>query len=76
VENTIQGHLAVYLETGDLDIDQLLSPEKQFRMKEVLSQQSYSSLKTLRTDLGDDFSYGDIKLMISYLKYLNSAGKN
>ncbi|MEA2110172.1 MAG: AAA family ATPase, partial [Pseudomonadota bacterium] len=27
VENTIQGHLSHYIETGDLDIDQLLSPE-------------------------------------------------
>jgi len=76
VENTIRGHLSFYIENGDLDIDQLLSPEKQFRMEEVLSQQSYSSLKTLKTELGDDFSYGDIKLMISYLKYLDSAGKN
>ncbi|MEA2108070.1 MAG: helix-turn-helix domain-containing protein, partial [Pseudomonadota bacterium] len=76
VENTIQGHLSHYIETGDLDIDQLLSPEKRSRMEELLAHASYSSLKTLKTDLGDDFSYGDIKLMMSHLKYMDSAGKN
>lgn len=76
VENTIQNHLAHYIETGDLDIDRLLSTQKQSRMEKVISQSSYSSLKTLKLDLGEDFSYSDIKLMMSHLKYLDSAGKN
>ncbi len=73
VENTVQGHLSHFVEQGDLAVDQVLSPQKQSRMKEALSRQSYPSLKQLKTELGDDFSYGDIKLMTAHMNYLKSA---
>ncbi len=74
VENTIQNHLSHYIETGDLEIDRLISTEKQSRMEKVILQSSHSSLKALKLDLGGDFSYSDIKLMMAHLKYLDSAG--
>ena len=69
---TIQGHLGFFIENGELDIDKLVSPEKQKEIKKISSRAHGNSLKTVRDQLGDkkNYSYGDIKLVISHLKYL------
>ncbi len=74
VKSTIQRHLGFYIETGELDIDKLVSPEKQKTIKEKLSQTHDYTLKTIKEKLGNknNYSYGDIKLVISHLKYLVS----
>ena len=76
VESTIQGHLGFFVENGELDIDKLVSPEKQKAIKEKLSQSHDYSLRTIKDKLGDkeNYSYGDIKLVISHLKYLATKG--
>jgi len=77
VQSTIQGHLGFFIENGELDIDKLVSPEKQKKIKKILSQVHDNSLKTVKDQLGDrdDYSYGDIKLVISHLKSLVSGTK-
>jgi uncharacterized protein YpbB len=71
VENTIIGHLCVFVENGELDINKLLSTEKQNAMGKVFAQsqklpKAWSAVKAIKTELGDNFSYGDINLMIAY----------
>ncbi len=72
VESTIQGHLGFFIEKGELNIDKLVSKEKQEIIKKKLSQTHDYSLRTIKEKLGskDIYSYGDIKLVISHLKYL------
>lgn len=76
VESTIQGHLGFFVENGELDIDKLVSPEKQKAIKATLAQNHDNPLKTIKDKLGskDNYSYGDIKLVISHLKYLVTRG--
>jgi hypothetical protein len=71
-ESTIEGHLGFFVEQGELDIDKLVSPEKQKTIKKTLVQNHVNPLRTVKDKLGskDNYSYGDIKLVISYLKYL------
>jgi len=75
-ESTIQGHLGFFVEQGELDIDKLVSPEKQKAIKKTLAQNHDNPLRTVKDKLGskDNYSYGDIKLVISYLKYLATKG--
>ena len=75
-ESTIQGHLGFFVESGELDIDKLVPPEKQKAIKTKLSQNNDYSLRTIKDKLGDkeNYSYGDIKLVISHLKYLATKG--
>ncbi|MCP4022119.1 MAG: AAA family ATPase [Desulfobacteraceae bacterium] len=75
VKNTVQGHLSHFIATGDLDIKKLLSAKKQHQIEEKLSQQSYPSLKRVKTELGDDFSYEDIKLVLAHLQYVKTGKK-
>ena len=72
VESTIQGHLGFYVETGKLDINRLISSERQKAIKKILASVPNNSYKSIKNELGDDYSYGEIKLMLSHLYYLAS----
>jgi uncharacterized protein YpbB len=72
VESTIQGHLCVFVEKGDLDINRLLSPEKQGAIEAAIANAPDNSLKAVKNELGDNYTYGDIKLMMAYRKHLAS----
>jgi uncharacterized protein YpbB len=72
-ESTIQGHLCFFIEKGTLDINRLLSPEKQEAIEAALAIVSNNSLKAVKEELGDDnCSYGEIKWMVTHLKCLAS----
>ena len=72
VEATIQGHLGFFIEVGELEINKLLSLEKQLVIKEELVRAGNKPLKQIKDKLGNDYSYGEIKCMISHQKYLKS----
>ena len=71
VENTIQGHLSFYVENGTLDIDRLLSPEKQKAIKTAMDKLGKEALSPIKAELGNGYSYGDIKLMTALEKHLS-----
>ena len=69
-ESTIQGHLCSFIETGDLNINRLLSPEKQAAIDAVLDRTPDNSLNAAKNALGERYAYGEIKLMVAHRKYL------
>jgi len=70
VQSTIEGHLSFFLEKGELDINKLLSPEKQQAIEKELATDHNNSLSEVKNALGADYSYGEIKMMLAYQKYL------
>ena len=72
VESTIQGHLCFFVENGELDINSLLSPEKQGVIETALAHAPDNSLKAVKNKLGDNYAYGDIKLMVAHRRHLAS----
>ncbi|MBW2649973.1 MAG: helix-turn-helix domain-containing protein, partial [Deltaproteobacteria bacterium] len=66
---TIEGHLAFFVEKGELDIDKLLSPEKQQAIEKELAVDHNNSLSEVKNVLGDDYSYGEIKMMLACQKH-------
>ncbi|MEA2039607.1 MAG: helix-turn-helix domain-containing protein [Thermodesulfobacteriota bacterium] len=72
VQSTIERHLTFFVEKGKLDIDKLLSPEKQHSIEKELAADSNNSLSEVKNALGDDYSYGEIKMMLAYQKHLAS----
>ncbi len=73
VESTIQGHLGYFVEQGRLEIDKLMTPERQAAIEAALDAADDHSLKTVKTALGESYSYGDIKLMLAHRKYTASV---
>ena len=72
VQSTIEGHLTFFVEKGKLDINKLLSPEKQQAIEKELATDYNNSLKEVKNAPGDDYSYGKIKMMSAYRKHLAS----
>jgi uncharacterized protein YpbB len=72
VQSTIEGHLSFFVEKGELDINKLLSPEKQQAIEKELAVDHNNSLSEVKNALGDDYSYGEIKMMLARQKHLVS----
>lgn len=62
---TISGHLASLLAAGEsVEIDQLVAPHRQRQIfKAIFALKSYDSLTSIREELGDDFSYEEIRFV-------------
>jgi hypothetical protein len=67
---TIEGHLAYFVSRGELNIDRLLTNEKRQTITQKIADMPGNSLKELKTALGDECSYGEIKLVLAHLKHL------
>jgi hypothetical protein len=63
--NTIEGHLAWFVGNGDIDINRLVSLQKQILIKEAVKIHGSLSHKTLIDNLSGDVSYGEIKLVLA-----------
>ena len=70
VQATIEGHLSFFVEKGKLDINKLLSPEKQQAIEKELAVDHSNSVSEVKTALGDDYSYGEISMMLAWQKHL------
>ncbi|MCP4040668.1 MAG: helicase, partial [Gammaproteobacteria bacterium] len=61
--NTIEGHLARYVKLGKLDVSDLVTERKINVIKEAFADKGKESLKVVKDHLGDDYSYGEIRLV-------------
>ena len=65
---TIEGHLAHYVASGDVDIDTLVNKEKLDTIIKTLKVKKTKKLNDIKTALGKNYSYGEIKLALAYLE--------
>lgn len=68
---TIEGHLAHYIETGDLPIDDFLSKEKQEKINSVIKENAGATLTQLKEQL-PDMGFGELRLMMAAVKFKNT----
>ncbi|MBT4091695.1 MAG: helicase, partial [Deltaproteobacteria bacterium] len=70
-ESTIEGHLCFFIEQGRLDVNRLLPLEKQALIREKLKVigNGNDSLSVIKKQLGDDFSYGEIRMVLALQNY-------
>lgn len=65
--NTIEGHLIHFIETGDINIDELLDKKKQKAISKVMDISEIKTLTALKDQL-PDMSYSELKWMIAFEK--------
>jgi PIF1-like helicase/Helix-turn-helix domain/HRDC domain/Helicase len=65
VKATIEGHLAHYVFTGEINIDDVVSRQKQQQIKDAVIIHGSLSHKTLIDNLPKDISYGEIKMVLA-----------
>jgi hypothetical protein len=73
VLSTIEGHIAQYVKTGGISIDRLVSAEKLAVIQKAFEETPEPTLSTIKEKLGDDYTYGEIRMVFNHLAYLNKA---
>jgi PIF1-like helicase/Helix-turn-helix domain/HRDC domain/Helicase len=62
---TIEGHLAYFVGSGEIEIDKVVSKEKQVLIKDAVTQHGTLNLKTLIENLPTGISYGEIRMVLA-----------
>ncbi|MCC5826667.1 helix-turn-helix domain-containing protein [Alkalimonas sp.] len=64
VRSTIESHLAHYVAQGELELTELVSADKISVIRKTAARLGDDSLKVLKEALGEQYSYGEIKLAL------------
>ena len=72
-ETTILGHLARYVESGDIDVHKLVSNDVIEKVSAYMSSRNGGAvaIKEVFEYFNETISYGDIRLVLSYLNSMN-----
>ncbi len=65
---TVEGHLANYISTGELDINDFVKMGKQDAIKKAANLYGINNLKQLKENLPEDITYGEIKLVLASIQ--------
>lgn len=66
---TIEGHLAIFIPMGKVQLDELVAKEKIDPIRNAIEKiGSLDVLGPIKTELGDDFTYGEIRAVIASMQ--------
>lgn len=71
-QSTIEGHLAHYVSIGEIDIKELVSPEKIRSIEAAAKSFNGTSITPIKEKLGSSISFSEIKLVLAWLDYQKS----
>src|ERR1044071_1411640 len=70
--STIEGHLAGFVLTGEIDVHELVNETKLEKIMQAIADNGEQFSSQLKQQLGDDFSYGEIKAGVKYFEKINN----
>ncbi len=66
--STIEGHLALFIKTGEVNLFDFIS-EEQFQMiKVAVEKMGFENLTDLKKTTGDSISWGQLRMVVNYLR--------
>lgn len=65
--NTIIGHLASFMATGEVKITDLISEDHYEELKALIPKTTFENLSDLKHQVDDKFSYGELRLVVNEL---------
>ncbi len=71
---TIEGHLAYYIQMGEIHIEELLTREKLLLIEPALNGFTGGSIIPVKGKLGDTISFGEIRLTIAWHLFQKANG--
>jgi uncharacterized protein YpbB len=67
---TIESHLALFMKDGRLKVSDFVQPEKMKVIIEKINASESKLLNDIRAQLNSDFSYGEIRMVMAHLEFL------
>lgn len=71
---TIEGHLASFVYTGEIALDELVKKEKSEAILQVINEVGLSAT-SIKQKLTNDFTYGEIRAVMNYHRLLEEQNK-
>lgn len=71
---TVEGHLASFVYSGELSLDELVPPSKSKVILKAIEGTGMTAT-TLKHQLGDDYSYGEIRAVMNHYRLLQEQKK-
>jgi len=68
--STIEGHLAGYIATGEVDVFDFVNADLVAEIKKMMEELGDTGFKPLKDKLGDKITYGQLRMANNYLKAL------
>ncbi|MDB5132654.1 MAG: ATP-dependent helicase RecQ [Mucilaginibacter sp.] len=65
---TIESHLAYFIQTGEMEVKEMVSESKIPAIKDAVESYGAERLAPLKEILGEDYSYGEIKAVVSWMQ--------
>ena len=69
--STIESHLSQYVNSGQLEIEKIMPIEKVDAIIKVAETMETQLFGVIKSKLGDEFSYGEIRIAMSYYNLIN-----
>ena len=66
--STIEGHLAHFVASGELEIEQFLKPEQIARISDFFLSANSKSIGPAKEHFGEKYSFGELRMVASYLQ--------
>jgi ATP-dependent DNA helicase RecQ len=66
--STVEGHLALFIPLGKLQLSELVPEHKVGPIREAIVKHGTQALGPIKTELGDAYSYGEIRAVIASLQ--------
>lgn len=63
--NTVFGHLASFIASGEIEVTDLMSKSHYSELKKIIPTKSFESLSDLKHQLDEKYSYGELRLVIN-----------
>jgi hypothetical protein len=73
---TVEGHLASFIPTGEIDVRQLVPEQKIAPILSVIREIGGSALGPMKSKLGSDYSFSEIKAVLSYSRSIPSLNSS
>jgi nucleoside-triphosphatase THEP1 len=70
---TIEGHLSHFISTGDLNVHDFISDKKLQAILKVIEEIGTDQLSPVKQLLGEDYSYGEIRVAMAYHKKVTAT---
>jgi len=74
--STIVSHLASFVANGKLNAEALIDKEKIHPILTVIAEVGTESMSAIKSKLGDEFTFSDIRVVLSYYSWKLNESKN
>lgn len=70
---TIEGHLAQYVQLGQIGIEELVKPDAIGLIEAAIKDTNGVSLTAIKEKVGNSISYGEIRLVLAWISFKNGS---